>query len=223
MKKALLLFITILAFEQAFSQVKLGLNFNPGFLINRVQDPEVATDSFTYARNGVGFKFTAGPDVHIMFSDNYGMTLGIWYAAKRAGITVKDKRDNKEFEDVYNLQYIQLPLTLRMYTNEIATDMKLYFQVGGTFDIKLASKEKKIARTITSTQADDPIIVKFGRFDATVLAGAGVEIQMGENTALMGGIRYQRGLINNVSRVDAGIQKFKLNSDFLSLDLGVKF
>lgn len=217
MKKALLLFVSILIFGHAFSQVKLGLNLNPGLLINRVQDPNIAGDLYTYSKKGAGLKFTAGPDVHIMFSDNYGMALGIWYSARRAGVTVKDKLTGDQRQDVYNLQYVSLPLTLRMYTNEIATDMKIYFQIGGTFDVKLASKHKKIA------VADDPLILKFGRFDATILAGAGVEIQMGENTALMGGLRYQRGLINNVSKVHPGLQKFKLNSDFISLDVGIKF
>jgi hypothetical protein len=218
MKKALLLFSTILIFGSAFSQgVKLGLNLNPGLLINRVTDPKVTGDTLEYSKKGAGFKFAAGPDVHIMFSENYGMTLGLWYAAKRAGVATKDKDTGVERKDVYNLQYVQIPFTLRMYTNEISTDMKLYFQVGGTFDVKLAAKNKKIAYT------DDPIITKFGRFDASILAGAGVEIQMGSNTALMGGIRYQRGLINNASKFDAGVQKFKLNSDLLSLDLGIKF
>ena len=218
MKKSLLLFATILLLGNVFSQsVKLGLNFNPGLLINRVQDPKDAADSLNYLKNGIGVKFSAGPDVHIMFGDNYGMTLGIWYAAKRAGVTVKEKSSGLVREDVYNLQYVQLPFTLRMYTNEIATDMKLYFQVGSTFDIRLASKNKDIAIE------NDPILTKFGRFDATILAGAGIELQLGSETAILGGIRYQRGLINNASKYDDGIREFKLNSDFISLDLGVKF
>lgn len=217
MKKALLLFVTILTFGHAFSQVKLGLNLNTGLLINRVQDPNVTGDTLTYSNKGAGLKFSAGPDIHVMFSDNYGMSFGLWYSARRAGVTVKDKRTNLERQDVYNLQYVSLPVALRMYTNEIATDMKIYFQVGGTFDVKLASKNKKLSFP------DDPVIRKFGRFDATILAGAGVEIQMGENTALMGGIRYQRGLINNASKFDNNIQKIKLNSDFISLDVGIKF
>jgi hypothetical protein len=118
---------------------------------------------------------------------------------------------------VYTLQYVQIPFTLRMYTNEISTDMKVYFQVGGTFDVKVDSKNKKIA------YAGDPVITKFSRFDASVLAGAGVELQMGSETYLMAGIRYQRGLINSASKYDNGIQSFKLNSDFISLDLGIKF
>jgi hypothetical protein len=218
MKKALLLFASILFLGNVFSQgVKLGLNFNPGFLINRVTDPKETGDTLTYHKKGLGMKFTAGPDLHIMFHDNYGMTLGLWYAAKRAGVRTKDKDTGEERIDSYNLQYVQIPLTLRMYTNEIATDMKLYFQVGGTFDIKLASKIKKLGIE------DDPIIRKFGRFDATVLAGAGVELQMGSATYLMGGIRYQRSLIDNASKYDAGIAPFKLNSDFMSLDIGIKF
>jgi hypothetical protein len=217
MKKSLLLFASLLIFGSVFSQVKLGLNFNPGLLINRVTDPKVAGDSLTYAKKGAGLKFTAGPDIHIMFGDNYGMTLGLWYAAKRAGVTVTDHTNNTKRQDVYNLQYVQVPFTLRMYTNEISTDMKVYFQVGGTFDVKLTSKNKKIA------YPNDAIITKFGRFDASVLAGAGVELQMGSETYLMAGIRYQRGLINNASKYDSGIQEFKLNSDFLSLDLGIKF
>ena len=218
MKKSLLLFVSILIFGSAFSQVKLGLNFNPGLLLNRVEDPKVAGDSLEYGNKGAGFKFAAGPDVYIMFGDNAGITLGLWYAARRAGVTVNDKSNNTERVDKYNLQYLQIPFTLRMYTNEISTDMKLYFLVGSTFDIKLDEKRK----SITPVESD-PVIVKFKAFDASILAGAGVEIQMGSETYLMAGLRYQRGLINNASKYDTGIQEFKLNSNFISLDLGIKF
>lgn len=216
MKKALLVFVSILFFSNVFSQVKLGLNINPGLLINRIQQPS-GDSTFSYKGAGAGFKFTAGPDVHIMFTDNYGISLGLWYKASRVGVTTKDKITGTSFKDVYNLQYLMLPIALRMYTNEVTTGMKIYFQVGGAFDIKLASKYKK-------SSIINPI-TKFGRFDADILAGAGVEIQLGSNTALLGGIRYTRSLINNVSKVnsDMGVKKFKANGDLLSLDIGIKF
>jgi hypothetical protein len=222
MKKAFLLFISILFFSSAFSQVKFGLNFNPGIAINRVSEP---VDTLSYNPKGAGLKFTAGPDIHFLFGDNAGVSIGIWYAAKRAGVTITDKLSGTKRQDVYNLQYVQLPLVLQLFTNEIATDMKIYFRVGSTFDIKLASKEKKIdANHIDPvTQATDPIITKFGRFDANILAGAGIRLQMGDNTYLTGGLRYTRGLINNASKYDSGIKEFKLNTDMLSLDIGITF
>lgn len=222
MKKSLLLFFSILFFGSAFSQVKLGLNFNTGVLINRVEDPKVTGDTLSYGNNGAGLRFAAGPDVHIMFGDNYGMTLGLWYAAKRAGVSVTDKLRNTKREDIYNIQYVQLPFTLRMYTNEIATDMQIYFQLGSSLDVKIDSKEKDIAFT-HPVSGNDPIIRKFGRFDATILAGAGIQYNVGSETSLLLGLRYQRGLINNASKYDDGIQKFKMNTDFISLDLGIKF
>jgi len=220
MKKAFLLFTSILFFSSAFSQVKFGLNFNPGIAINRVSEP--SDDSLSYSRKGAGMKFTAGPDVHILFGENAGVSFGIWYAATRAGVTTTDKVTKTKREDIYNLQYVQLPLVLQLFTNEIASDMKIYFRIGGTFDIKLAEKEKKIALAMANGDPDR-IITKFGRFDAGILAGAGVKLQMGDNTYVTGGLRYTRGLLNNASKYDSGIKEFKLNTDMVSLDLGITF
>src|SRR5436190_16205618 len=116
MKKALLLFTSILFFSSAFSQVKFGLNFNPGFVIDRVSKP---TDTITYGPKGTVLKFSAGPDLHFLFGDNVGLSLGLWYTAKRAGVTITDKKTSVKRQDIYNLQYVQLPLVLQLFTNEI--------------------------------------------------------------------------------------------------------
>jgi hypothetical protein len=43
---------------------------------------------------------------------------------------------------------IQVPVGVKLYTNEVAPDIRVYFQLGGTLDFKLAEKAKK--KTTTS-------------------------------------------------------------------------
>jgi hypothetical protein len=213
MKRLLLLFVFAIATLPAMSQLRIGLNFSPAISINRVFEDKDST--FDYSPNGAGIRFIAGPELSFMIGKNYAFTTGLWYAAKRAGITIKDKISGKETEETYNLQYIQLPATLKLFTNEIATDMRLYFQIGGTADIKLATKEKKINVT--------PDIVKFRPFDTSILAGVGIEYQLGENTYLLGGLRYTRGLINSATRFEDAVNEFRINNDLISIDMGIRF
>lgn len=219
MKKLFLLTVLIVAAVSAHAQVKLSLKFSPAVAINRVSEDN--DDHFDYSRRGIGMRFSAGPEVNFFLGNNYSLSTGIWYAAKRAGLNARNAATGAEHKEVYNLQYLQLPFLMRLFTNEIGTDMKLYFTMGGTFDIKVAEKPKLTPLNV---------IQKFSRFDATVLAGSGVEIQMGDNTYLLAGLSYNRGLLNVQSVIrntdPAGniyTPFFKYNNDLLMLDLALRF
>ncbi|HEY8401778.1 MAG TPA: porin family protein [Cytophagaceae bacterium] len=217
MKKALLLSFAIICFSQTFAQVKIGLRVAPSLSINRVNDKD-ATDLFTFDRNGAGIGFTAGPIVDFYLSDNYAITTGIWYSSKRAGYEVSSL--GGKFERVVGLQYVQLPVLFKLFTNEIATDMKLYFSVGATVDVKIAEKLRKQNPALVGNYENS-----FQPLDLGVYAGAGVEMQLGTNTSAFGGIFYNRGLLNQAKNRDNF--KFKdavdYGVDLLGLEVGLKF
>ena len=217
MKKALLLsFLSLIAFS-SFSQTKFSLKFSPGLALSRVSKVDTG---YSVNNNGIGVRFSFGPEVNFFFTDNVAFVTGLYYTSRRAGLKFSNPGlpVNKE---VYNLQYLQIPAQLKFYTNDIATDMKLYFNLGGTLDIKLAEKNIKTEHTA-------PYIKDFTPIDATVLVGAGVQLQMGDNTFFTGGLSYNRGLINSVRNMNNTVKalqepRFNLNTDFLALDLGIRF
>lgn len=221
MKKSILLCFLVLLMIEGFSQkVRLGLRFAPGVAFSRMNSEN---DTIDFKGKGLGVRFFGGPEINIMISENYVFTTGLWYMVKRAGLSVS----NYYPKEVYNIQYLQLPATLKLYTNDIAVDTKLYFQFGGTLDIKL--QERGIVKeTLTYTN-------RFRFFDFSALIGAGVQLQMGANTYIFGGITYSRGLLPALKSVNtrhwtnqAGqpvpLPEVKaLKNDMICLDLGLRF
>ncbi len=221
MKKIAFLFFASFLSVQVYSQIKLGFKFSPAIAFNST----VTEGSYDgVSPNGAGFRFTAGPIADFFFADNYALHTGLWYTVKRSGIDGTIKGSN--LSSVYNLQYLQVPLALKFYTNEVATDMKIYFLIGGTLDVKLAEKplDKPTNYIYTNRSGKNA----FRPADAGLLLGAGSELVMGTNTALFFGLSYNRGLANVLtSNVKNGTDQIndnvKLRNSMFSLDLGVKF
>lgn len=197
-----LFFISCLA---ASSQTRLGLKLAPVIVSNRVTNDAQNVDG-----DGSKMKLSVGLIVDKPLSDTYFLSTGLIYMPKRAAFRSSDNTVREE----YKLQYLQIPATLKLFTNEVMPDMKVYFQVGGGIDIKVFD------------EPEDPsyvLIEKFNAVDFSVILGTGVEYRAGINTTLFGGISYQRGLANAVGEVAAGAQDVKLRNTVVSIDLGVKF
>ncbi|MBO9698582.1 MAG: PorT family protein [Sporocytophaga sp.] len=221
MKKAFLLCCILLLSITSYSQVKLGLKFAPGFSFNRFTGEDQNGYS-SYKKNGIGLRFIAGPEVYFLMGDNAALVTGIWFSSRRVGL--KYHTPFGDVKETYNLQYVSLPLYLKLYTNEVATDMKVYFNVGGTFDVKVKDNNIK-------TNLATPSITKWKPIDAMITLGTGIQLQMGESTYLLAGISYNRGLVNTIgnktkftdingNNVDP---KIKVNTDLLLLDIGLRF
>jgi len=221
MKKILLL-LAVLTFSFAsFSQVKIGLRVAPGLSLNGVADKNGA-DSVKLSKNGGGFAFSAGVNLDFFFSDNYAFMTGLWFSTKTAGLKIEDSRfagTGNHMQKVA-LQYVQIPVALKVYTNELATNIKLNFTLGGTIDIKIAEKLKKndYASTYIYNSSYQPLNVG-------ILVGSGVEYQTGGNMILFGGIYYNRGLLGQLKNNDnlkyKDYAKYGISS--LNLEVGAKF
>jgi hypothetical protein len=104
-----------------------------------------------------------------------------------------------------------VPLTLKLFTEEIGLDKKIYFQFGGTVDF------------MTNSEGDEENIVQSFKFiDLNSLLAVGLEYGIGINTKIFGGIVYQRGLLNTINRNTYG-DNFNLRNDFVGLEVGLIF
>lgn len=203
----LALLLTFLAVP-AWSQVELGLQFSPSLSFNRIDDDDASVDLST---NGVGFRGVFGVISDFYFQENYYFSTGLFFVPKRVGI--EDATNN--IEESYRLHYLQIPASLKLFTNEVALDMRLYFQVGLTFDVKILEDE-------LSDQVR--YIEDFRNFDSNVLLGTGLEYRIGYSTTVYGGLSYRRGLVNVVkNQFEPNVGDIMIKNDMLSLDLGVKF
>ena len=210
MKRYIFIIVILLVGIEGFTQVKIGLQLSPSISSNRI---ETQSDQYSIESDGAELKIKFGVVVDLPITDNYYFSTGLLYTPKRVGLTATSAADNSVLTEEYNLQYLQIPLTIKLYTNEIALDTKLFFNLGATAEIAISEKFDK----------DNVVIEDFKFFDTALVLGAGVEHKLGTNTAIYGAIVYNRGLVNPISdALDVG-EKILLKNDLISLDIGVKF
>ena len=216
MRKLFFLLVAVFSLQIAQAQTKIGIKFAPTLSANRIDS---GSKTYSVSPNGVGGRFIFGPIADILITDNYYFSTGILFAPKRIGIEVRDPGNNTH-EQTYKMQYIQLPATLKLFTNELALDTRVYFQLGTLLDIKVSDKAQE---DYTTSPSPGEFIDRTRFFDLGVYLGSGVEYRLGYNTILFGGIFYNRGLINAVTRTLNAGPDINVKNDLIGLELGVKF
>ena len=203
--------------------IEMSIRFAPSLDLN------TAEGTGTYAGfrpNGAGVRMSVGPSLdYFFFKNRYAFGTGLWYTIKRSGFQMPgsfgESRWNPsapEKESVYNLQYLQIPATVKLFANNIAPNMRLYVQTGGLFSIKLAEHALDQPRNGLYTAESGGGRRQYGFGDIELLLGAGVQYKINQNNAFNLGLSYQRGLIN-VARDNNLTSKNRV----VSMELGFKF
>ena len=203
--------LVIFVINASNAQTKLGLKLTSSIITQRVSHNY---DSINITNGSNAFNPSITFLIDIPFSSNYFFSTGIGYISKRVNLEINKSGDSYSQTKSYNIQYIQLPATFKLYTNEIALDKKLYFQFGPIIEIPLHKKEN---------DNNSQVINKIQPVDITLLFGAGIEIQLAPQTALQIGINYSRGLINIVSESQFMDDNLVIKNDLFGIDLAVKF
>lgn len=219
MRKIALLVTLFVVGTGVFAQSKLGLKFSPSISSNRVSLVDSIHD---VTDGGSAFKFSLGLIYDHEITETYFFSTGLIFVPKQvafhAGVENEYEGDTtyagNAFEE-YRLNYLQIPLSLKLFTNEVQPDTRIYFQVGVAPEIKVFDEAKK---------EDYDLVKDFRNMDAIVLFGAGAEYRAGINTTLFGGFTYQRGLANVIKSESFGFQDdLIIRNTIFSFDLGIKF
>src|SRR5699024_4570828 len=131
MKRYCLVLGLFLILFTANAQTKIGIKVSPLLSVNRVSTDD---GNIAAASDGVGLRFSFGPIVDFFLKENYYFSTGILYTPKRAGISIKDELGIQRSED-YKLQYLQIPAMIKLFTNELALDTRVYFKFGAIPEI----------------------------------------------------------------------------------------
>ena len=207
----------------SFSQVKIGIQFSPNLSWQRIDD---ATK--TLSNKGMSLKTGGGAFVDYEFSDNYAFHSGLFYTTKGSGVKFQFPTDTsggvKDTAIKMSLQYLQIPVAIKLFTNEIGTDMRMYFVVGGTINTNLTAKFNGDKSYTNSSQEAVEYKKSINFFGLSSLVSAGVEMQLGGETWVFGGVTYNRGLLNINNKKDGfQVNGFQMYNEYISLDMGLKF
>ena len=214
MRKSFLFLSFILVGALAcFSQTKLGLKFSPLFSSHKIS---LKSDQLEVFQGKTATRMSIGLIVDHPFTDTYFLSSGLIYLPKRVSINLEEEdggtAPTNPFES-YDLNYLQIPLSLKLFTNEIAPDISLFFQVGLILEFKIFDQ---------ALNEDYEFISKFNFFDTAAIIGTGIEYRLGINTIFFTGISLQKGLINIINRTNPEYP-LVIRNQIVSIDVGMKF
>ena len=231
MKKALLALLVFAAtIGTASAQFEIGLKVSPSITSLRVEAPT----SSAFKSDGSKFSFGGGLVVDYFFGENYAFSTGLLLTGKGGTISYTDRKNTGGFAgpvaftatQKISMQYLEIPLSVKLFTNEIAPETRLYFQVGGSLNVPIGTRingSKFYTDEATGAETKASEHVRF--FDADALAGLGVEYQLAKSTKIFGGVSYHRGLvdIDRYFEQTRGFKDVTIKNSGLALDLGIKF
>ena len=214
MRKSFLFLSFILVGALAcFSQTKLGLKFSPLFSSHKIS---LKSDQLEVYQGKTATRMSIGLIVDHPLTDTYFLSSGLIYLPKRVSINLEEENGGtaptNPFES-YDLNYLQVPLSLKLFTNEIAPDISLFFQVGLILEFKIFEQ---------ALNEDYEFISKFNFFDTAAIIGTGIEYRLGINTMFFSGISLQKGLINIINQTNPEYP-LVIRNQIVSIDIGMKF
>lgn len=215
MKKLFIFTVLIVFFATAASnaqedrKIRFGLNAAPSIAWLKAQEKSVKGD-------GLSLRFKYGLVFDYKFADNFwfGTGLDITYLGGSLNYQypafIKEDEvsstNNSNYIKVnsasYTAQYLELPLTVKMKTNEI-NNMVYFAQVGLNNGFRLDAKTKFGSFNKVKTLNDATLI------RIAINISGGVEYNLTGTTSLLLGITYNNGFTNLLSG----------SSDFVKIDL----
>lgn len=188
-----------------------------------------------YARNGADAGFSWGFVAEIYLMENYAFNTGFDVVYLNGSYTYPhkvtiDPPSGTTYTGVMNrtirAKYVQLPLVLKMKTNDF-NGFVIYGQVGFGLgflvDAKADDKFYSGGQLIIDERSQISKQLRFTR--ESLILGGGVEYSLGGSTFLTAGLKFDNGFVDilkDQNRVDPSIEN-KAISNFLELQIGLLF
>jgi len=223
-----LILTTIITFSQESSEQSFhfGLKASPSLAWLR-------SDTKGFDSDGSKTGFIYGLITDFNFAERYAFSTGIdidYRGGKFKTVenlkTIVNEDSVVSTNSTYSLQYIDIPITLKLKTNEIGS-ITYYMQIGVApgFNIRARMDYESTTQTTsagvvyTTNNSDEKVDIQenINNLNVSMILGAGLEYTLSGSTVLLGGFQFSNGF-TDVFDTDA-----KVNSNYLALTLGVLF
>lgn len=178
--------------------------FSQGLRLGLVVNPEVSwisSDINKVKTDGNRFGIDFGLNADIFFAKNYAFATGLTINNIGGKLNYSDPISLKTTDSVYNfaggttiaykLQYIKLPISIKLKTNQIGY-FTYYGQFGLTPQILIGAKADVSSYNIS----DVNIIDEINFFNLAYNVGGGIEYAIGGSTAITLGAIYTNGFVD---------------------------
>lgn len=223
MKKTLLFFTLAFIGTTAWSQssdanFRFGVKVQPALAWFRVDAP----DEVHLESDGLPFGFGYGLITDFKFTDRYSFSTGleIAYRGGKLKYSYDEAGINYIEKDKLSLQFIEIPLSLKLHTNEIGY-ITYFFQAGVAPGYAI--------RTRADIEVNDKVIDEnrdisdqINELNLSMILGVGAEYSLGGSTDLLLGITFNNGFLDLLDDKNYD-GKVKGNSNYLALVVGVMF
>jgi hypothetical protein len=187
--------------------VQIGVKASPTITFNRWTSN---SDSIAITNSRDDTRFTFGLVADFELKENYFFSTGLLYSLRKLSFDAVNLNTLEVDSEQYTLEYLEIPITLKLFTNDVGVDSKIYFQPGFTLDFLVNWK---------GINKNDTRITDLNFFDSSFYVGAGYDRKIGVSNSFFVGLFYQRGLVNLMNENP----EVDLKNDLLGLDLGFRF
>ncbi|MCC6540745.1 MAG: PorT family protein [Flavobacteriales bacterium] len=242
MKKALLILVAAtLAAPTLHAQddagARFGIKLAPNMSWFKSDTKGIANDG-----SKIGFTFGLATEFPIGEAGNYRFATGLFLNTvggkylQSFTYTENNQVLTKDLSSDVGLQYIQVPLTMKLMTKEIGY-MRYYGQLGfdACFNVRAKADFDQVSvdpangGRITFIKLDDEDIKdNIQPIRAGLVVGAGMEYNFSGSTTLQVGVSYNNGLTNLLKKVEVvdangAVKKAKMLQNYLELNLAIFF
>jgi hypothetical protein len=203
--------LSVLYMPEARSQIVVGVKVSPSVIHNRIGSVPPGYD----IRNaGLSMRPAAGIFVDYRHENRHtAFSTGIIYRPKVLKYRAYLPEEPELLEKTHRLQYLEVPLLLKLYTDEFALDKRFYTECGLVPALLIHQEQ---------TRPEYPLITGFRPIDVALQLGAGAEFQLGPRTLFQMGLSYSRGLVN-ISKSDVLAAGLVFKNSMISLDFGLRY
>ncbi len=216
MKNFLITTILVILFVETskaqIEEYRIGITVGPSVSYVRTATESASTN---IDRESSELKFLLGAFVDIQFKENYFFHTGVNFATRSTKINVTDPVffSGNRIAAEYDHEYLQIPLLLKLYTNEVTLDTKVFFNLGLVPEVRLNTSSNNVAA-----------VTEFQHLDLTGNFGGGLERAIGIQTSLFAAINYNIGFLNQVKEQSPALSdEIVIKNNLIALEFGIKF
>jgi opacity protein-like surface antigen len=228
--KKLLLTISLAAISVAAvagdSKLHFGLKASPALVWLR-------TDTKGLESDGSKFGFSYGLLTEFKFAEKYAFATGLditYRGGKFKNVTTTYSPTDTVTTSTsasFTLQYVEIPLTLKLKTNEIGS-LTYYLQAGvapgfiirarESYEAAIQTQSGGVITNSSESDSDVDILDDINNVNLSMIIGAGLEYTVSGSTVFLTGIQFSNGFMDVFDGEES-----KVNSNYLALTIAVLF